>query len=127
MKKNTEIRIFCNDCNREFGVSKRDKMRIVEDYKQATWNFMLEHSRRTKKNILCIFAITDKANIEGRIWARAKGYERKDFEKVIYSEVKQKIQANRENKYSKNRNIYLEKLAKKHLFLRLVFKLYKLI
>ena len=127
MNKNTEIRVFCNNCNREFGVSKKDKMRIVEDYKQATWNFMLEHSRKTKKNVLCIFAITDKANIEGRIWARATGYERKGFKKIVYDEVKAQIQENRKNNYYKNINIYLNKLAKKHFFLRLIFKLYKII
>jgi hypothetical protein len=128
------ITIPCNHCNKEISISREQRYEIsqhyrdaTEKYKQATWKFVLEHSRKLKKSILCTFVITDKDNFEGRVFARVNGYERKDFEKVIYENVKSDILKNREIDYSKKRNIYLDKLAKKHLFLKFIFKLYKLI
>lgn len=126
MTKNLDIQTKCGICNADVGFPSQAKKLIIEEYKQAVWRFMQEHSRYSKRDrsILTTFKSKDRANFEGRVWARYYGYQREGWKKPDYEEVKKETTKLYEKSMKNKGEKYLSALSKDKWLLRLVLKLY---
>ena len=117
------IRVECNNCKNDFGLSRKIRQSILEEYKTATWNFILEHARLTKDKSKTIvsFGVKDRANFEGRVWARNTGYER-EWKKPIFKEYKEIQNDINFKKVINHHRRYLIKISNKSLILKFIFK-----